>query len=112
MKTDDLWFRGFPATWNIIVLYLFILRPPWMVSAAFLLGATALMFAPVVFVHPLRVVKLRSLTIAMSFAWFVLAAIAIVENLQPSAWVVWGLIATVAYFLAMPLLRYSPWADD
>ena len=27
MKTDDLWFRGFPATWNIIVLYLFILQP-------------------------------------------------------------------------------------
>jgi phosphatidylcholine synthase len=112
MKTDDLWFRGFPATWNIIVLYLFILRPPWMVSAAILLGATALMFAPVVFVHPLRVVKLRSLTMAMSFVWFVLATIAIVENLRPSAWVAWGLIATVAYFLALPLLRYSPWADD
>ena len=39
MKTDDLWFRGFPATWNIIVLYLFILRPPWIVSAGILLGA-------------------------------------------------------------------------
>ena len=112
MKTDDLWFRGFPATWNIIVLYLFILRPPWMVSAAILLGATTLMFAPVVFVHPLRVVKLRSLTMAMSFVWFLLATIAIVENLRPSAWVAWGLIATVAYFLALPLLRYSPWADD
>ena len=29
MKTDDLWFRGFPATWNILALYLFVLRPPW-----------------------------------------------------------------------------------
>ena len=37
MKTDDLWFRGFPATWNIIVLYLFVLRPPWVVSALLLL---------------------------------------------------------------------------
>ena len=33
MKTDDLWFRGFPATWNIVVFYLFVLRPPWVVSA-------------------------------------------------------------------------------
>ena len=32
MKTDDLWFRGFPATWNILVLYLFVLRPPWIVE--------------------------------------------------------------------------------
>ena len=61
MKTDDLWFRGFPATWNIIVLYLFILRPPWIVSAGLLLGAAALMFAPIVFVHPLRVVRMRGL---------------------------------------------------
>src|SRR5271157_4463549 len=97
MKTDDLWFRGFPATWNILVLYLFVLRPPWVVSAAILLGAAAIMFAPVVFVHPLRVVKLRGLTIATSIAWFALAAIAIAEDLSPSGWVVWGLIATVAY---------------
>jgi phosphatidylcholine synthase len=112
MKTDDLWFRGFPATWNIIVLYLFILRLPWIVSAGLLLGAASLMFTPIVFVHPLRVVKLRGLTIAISLAWFALAAIAIFENLRPSDWIVWGLIATAAYFLALPLMRQSPWADD
>jgi phosphatidylcholine synthase len=112
MKTEDLWFRGFPATWNVIVLYLFIFRPPWMVSAGLLLCATALMFTPIVFVHPLRVVKLRGLTMAMTLAWFALAAIAIVMNLRPSAWVDWGLIAAAAYFLALPLLRYSPRADD
>ena len=66
MKTDDLWFRGFPATWNIVVLYLFVLRPPWVISALILLGATALMFTPVVFIHPLRVIRLRNLTIAMT----------------------------------------------
>src|SRR5271154_6842390 len=84
MKTDDLWFRGFPATWNVVVLYLFVLRPPWILSAVVLLGAAAMMFAPVVFVHPLRVVKLRGLTIAMSIAWGALAAIAIAEDLSPS----------------------------
>jgi len=112
MKTDDLWFRGFPATFNIVVLYLFVLRPPWMVSAFILLGASALMFTPIVFVHPLRVVRVRALTIAMSFAWFALAAIAIAEKLAPPAWVGWGLIATAAYFLALPLLRHSPLAHD
>ena len=112
MKTDDLWFRGFPATWNIIVLYLFILRPPWIVSAGILLGAAVLMFAPIVFVHPLRVVRMRGLTIAMMVAWFALAAIAIIENLRPSAWVAWGLIATAAYFLGLPLGRHSLWAED
>jgi phosphatidylcholine synthase len=110
MKTDDLWFRGFPATWNILVFYLFILRPPWVVSASVLIGATALMFAPVVFIHPLRVVRLRVLTIAMTIAWFVFAALAIAADLAPPFWAVAGLIVTGAYFLALPLVRHSPWA--
>jgi phosphatidylcholine synthase len=112
MKTDDLWFRGFPATFNLIVLYLFVFRPPWLVSAVVLLGAAALMFTPIVFVHPLRVVRLRGVTIAMTLAWFALAATAILENLAPPAWVNWGLIATAVYFLALPLQRDSPLARD
>ena len=112
MKTDDLWFRGFPATWNIIVLYLFVLRPPWIVSAGLLLGAAALMFSPVVFVHPLRVARFRGLTVVVTIVWFVLAAVAILENLRPDGWVAAGLIVAAAYFLALPLLRHSPWATD
>ena len=112
MKTDDLWFRGFPATWNLVVFYLFVLRPPWMLSAFILLVAAALMFTPIVFVHPLRVVRLRRLTIAMSFAWFVFAAAAIAKNLAPPDWVNWGLVATAAYFLALPLMRHSPLASE
>src|SRR6516165_12786175 len=77
MKTEDLWFRGFPATWNILVLYLFVLRPPWIVSAAILLGAAAMMFAPIVSIHPLRVARLRRLTIVITLAWFGFAALAI-----------------------------------
>ncbi len=105
MKTDDLWFRGFPATWNILVLYLFILRPPWLLSAAVLLAATAAMFAPIVTVHPLRVVRLRAVTIAVTVAWFALAGMAILEDLSPPVWVKAGLVATAAYFLALPLFR-------
>jgi len=111
MKTDDLWFRGFPAAWNVLVLYLFALRPPWLVSAVVLVVAAGLMFAPVVFVHPLRVVRLRKLTIAMSIAWFAFAALALLQNLAPAPWVKAGLAVTAVYFLALPFLRHSPWAS-
>lgn len=112
MKTDDLWFRGFPATWNILVLYLFCLRPPWFVSAIVLLAATAMMFAPVAFVHPLRVVRLRKLTIAMSLLWFAFAATAIWQKLEPALWVNAGLVATAAYFLGLSWVRHNPFARD
>ena len=85
MKTDDLWFRGISGHLEYRCPLSFVLRPPWVVSALILLGAAALMFTPVVFVHPLRVVRLRGLTIAMTIAWFALAALAIVENLAPAA---------------------------
>jgi phosphatidylcholine synthase len=105
MKTDDHWFRGFPAIWNVFAFYLFVLRWPWPVNAALTLAATAAMFAPVVFVHPLRVRRLRPLTIAATAVWFALAAVAIVEGLQPQVWVTIGLAALAVYFLLLPLAR-------
>jgi len=112
MKTADHWFRGFPALWNVFVLYLFVFRLPWRVNAAAMLVAAALMFAPIVFVHPLRVAKMRLWTIGATIAWFFFAAVAIAEHLQADVWVKLGLIATALYFLGLPLLRHSPWAQD
>jgi phosphatidylcholine synthase len=111
MKTDDLWFRGFPATWNILVLYLFVLRPPWVVSAVVLLVATGLMFAPLVFIHPLRVKRLRGPTIAITIAWFVFAGLAILQKLTPAPWIIGGMVVTGLYFLTLPFLRGSPFAE-
>jgi phosphatidylcholine synthase len=112
MKTKDLWFRGFPAIFNVLALYLFVFKMPGFVNAAALLLATLLMFAPIVFVHPLRVEKLRHLTVAVTAAWLIFAGIAVADHLSTSLVVKLGLIATGLYFLALPLLRHSPWAED
>src|SRR5208282_1238479 len=112
MKTRDHWFRGFPALWNVFVFYLFVLRPPWLASAALTLAATAAMFAPVVFVHLLRVMKFRAATIAATFAWAALACDAIYEGLHPRLWVKVGLVALALYFAALPLTRHSPWSHE
>jgi phosphatidylcholine synthase len=111
MKTRDHWFRGFPALWNIAVLYLFVLRLPWMLSAALLVFGTAAMFVPVVFVHPLRVVKLRVVTIAVTVAWFALASVALVQDLHVDWPIKAGFAVVALYFLALPLVRHSPWAE-
>ena len=56
LKTRDYWFRGFPALWNVAVLYLFVLRLPWPGERGVLIvGTASAIFRPVVFVHPLRV---------------------------------------------------------
>jgi phosphatidylcholine synthase len=96
----------------VLALYLFVLRPPAVVSAALILAGVAAMFAPVVFVHPMRVKELRALNLAVSVAAFLLAAIALWQGLAPGPWVKLGFLVVAAYFLAVPFWRHSPWADD
>lgn len=112
MKTSDNWFRGFPTLWNVLALYLFVFQLPPLLNAAVLLLATALLFAPIVFVHPMRVRRLRRVTVAVTIGWFVFAALAWEAGLRPGWGVKLGLILCAAYVLALPLLRGSPWARD
>ncbi|HEX6411177.1 MAG TPA: phosphatidylcholine synthase [Sphingomicrobium sp.] len=55
MKTEDNYFRGFPALWNIVALYLFAAQLDFSVAAAIVAALALLTFAPIHFVHPFRV---------------------------------------------------------
>ena len=55
MKTEDSYFRGFPALWNIVALYLFASGIGGTTAAVVVAAFIALTFAPVHFVHPFRV---------------------------------------------------------
>lgn len=106
MKTSDLWFRGFPAVWNVPVFYLLVLRPDPLVCALVIVVALCSMFTPLVFVHPLRVKRLRPLTLAATGIWSVAAIVAVSQGLSETSVVVKAvLVATAVYFLALPLFR-------
>jgi phosphatidylcholine synthase len=60
-----------------------VLSPPEWVTLAVIAACALLTFAPIEFVHPVRVVALRSLTLAVTVLWSVLAIIALIEELQP-----------------------------
>lgn len=55
MKTDDNYFRGFPALWNVVALYLYAARFDPGAAAAIVGALVGLTFAPIHFVHPFRV---------------------------------------------------------
>ena len=69
MKTSDYYFSGFPAVWNIVVLYLYILRTPQWVNLAVILACGILTFVPWKYVHPLRVTRFRPATIVATVLW-------------------------------------------
>ena len=69
MKTEDYYFRGFPAVWNIVVLYFFILGTNLYINVVVIIICLILTFIPIKFVHPLRVKKLRNITIFATILW-------------------------------------------
>src|SRR5882672_11498292 len=73
MKAADNHFRGFPALWNAVAFYLFLLHLPPLLSSLGIAVLIALTFAPFHVVHPFRVVRLRWLTLWLLGVWAALA---------------------------------------
>ncbi len=107
MKTDDNYFRGFPAVWNLAAFYLYLLEPPPWAAATAIATLAVLTFVPIRFVHPLRVTYLRWLNIVLMAVWAGLAVFTLAENLSPGPYVTWSLVAIAVYFFAAGLLRRS-----
>jgi phosphatidylcholine synthase len=105
MKTRDNYFRGFPAVWNLAAFYLYILAPPPWMAAGAVVALSALTFAPIRFVHPLRVKQFRVLNIALMALWSVLAFMAILQNLDADPVITLPLSAIAVYFFVAGLWR-------
>ncbi|MGH6788559.1 MAG: CDP-alcohol phosphatidyltransferase family protein [Pseudolabrys sp.] len=106
MKTADNYFRGFPGLWNLAAFYLYVMQPPSWLAAAMVVVLAALTFAPIRFVHPLRVKRLRALNIALMIAWSLLALVTVSTNLEPDRWIVLALGVIGVYFFGFGLMRW------
>ena len=62
-KTEEGYFVGFPAIWNVVLLYLFAFMPPPYVSLVIVAFFVMLTFVPILAVHPFRVAELRPVTL-------------------------------------------------
>jgi phosphatidylcholine synthase len=69
MKTADNYFLGFPALWNVVAFYLFVLQPGTLASAILVGVFLALTFAPVHFVHPVRVHRYQPWLAGLTALW-------------------------------------------
>src|SRR5690349_7828992 len=97
MKSADNHFRGFPGLWNIAAFYLFLLHWPAALSSlvvAILIVAT---FLPFHVIHPVRVVRLRWLTLMLMAAWGALVIYALVKDFTVEAPVTAALCLIAAY---------------
>jgi phosphatidylcholine synthase len=104
-KTDDGFFVGFPAIWNIVALYLLIFPFAQWLAFAVLVFLGLLTFVPLKWIHPIRVRRLRPITLLVMIAWAAACVAALLGEL-PSSLAVQAVIAgSTVYFLAVGLMR-------
>jgi len=99
MKAADNHFRGFPALWNAAAFYLFLLHLRPGLSSLAIAILIALTFAPFHVLHPIRVVRLRSLTLSLLALWALLAMYTLARDFDVGAPIVAGLCAIAAYIV-------------
>lgn len=104
-KTSEGYFSGFPAVWNMVCLYLFVLAPPPFVSLAVVVILVGLTFVPLLWVHPFRVRRYRPLTVLVTAIWGGGALLALTEPFPSPLWIQLLLIATLVYLIGIGVVR-------
>jgi phosphatidylcholine synthase len=104
-KTEDGFFVGFPAIWNIVAFLLFVFAPPPALGFAVIALLGGLTFVPLKWVHPVRVRRWRPLTIAVLASWAAAGAAALQQGFPPSTAVQMAIALCSLYLLAFGLMR-------
>jgi phosphatidylcholine synthase len=107
MKTADNSFAGFPACWNMVALMVFATRPDFWITLPLVCVLAITMFLRVKFIHPVRTLRWRPLSLAVAITWTALAAWAAASNFAQPAAVTWGLVLTSAYLLAVGAIQQA-----
>ena len=97
MKTKDNSFSGFPGCWNMLIIVMFAIQPNFWIIVALVTGLAITMFIPLKFIHPVRTIRWRMLSLPIAFAWTFFAGWAAWVDFHPESWAHWGLVATSIY---------------
>lgn len=107
MKTPDNYFRGFPALWNVVALYLFVAQPGPVAGAVAVAALSAMSFAPVRFVHPFRVGDYQPMLRIAAMLWAVATLALLWPGWSPDTarlWL-WVSYASAAILIGLGLIR-------
>ena len=69
VEEGDHFFTGFPSYWNIVAVYLYVLRLPQMVNAIVLVVLAVLVFVPIRYIYPSRTQTLKVPTLLLGATW-------------------------------------------
>lgn len=105
VKAPDYFFYGFPAWWNLVIFYLYVLATgPW-VNLAVVLFLVVLTPVRLKYIHPFRVEELRWLNALASVVLAVSAGIILWHLPERTPWALALSLLAVAYLGGLGVLR-------
>jgi phosphatidylcholine synthase len=69
MMTDDHWFRGFPATWNLVAPTLYVMGTNQWLNLGLVVLLSGLMLSNAKFPHMVRAAAAREITLPVTAVW-------------------------------------------
>lgn len=99
-KTRDGYFTGFPNFWDLVVFYLFLLRPPAFVSEIILLFCAAMIFVPIGYIS-FSTRPFRRLTVAVTLIYGVVCLVLISTFDHPNLYLVYASLLAPLYYVGM-----------
>jgi phosphatidylcholine synthase len=69
IETDDCYFNGFPAMWNLVVNVMFVLQAPIKVNVIITVAMVLITVIPLKFMHPVRTRDFRKITLPVLVVW-------------------------------------------
>jgi phosphatidylcholine synthase len=100
MKSDDDYFIGFPCYWNIVVLYMYWLRPDAWLAILTVIIPTLLTFIPTRYLYPSKNQIFWRVTWGLGAIWFVMVFVILTDETVNRPLVLVSLFYPV-YYLVM-----------
>ena len=106
-KTDDHFFTGFPSYWNIVALYLVVLRLSAVLNAVILLILSALVFVRIGYIYPTRTTTARTLTLALGLLWGLMMLTLVLQLPTPPRWLAWVSLFFPMYYTILSVILHA-----
>jgi phosphatidylcholine synthase len=96
----EAYFVGFPSYWNVLVLYLYWMRPPEPMVITLLIVFTALSFIPTRYLYPSKNPKYPLFTIGLGIVWLAMIVVMLPQEQPNPIWVIVSLFYPIYYMVA------------
>lgn len=101
--TQEYFFKGFPDYWNVMVIYMLIMGLNQWVNFVILVVLNVLIFIPVKYVYPTRSVRLRRLTLVLTYLYGALGIVGVLLYPNVPMWIIYASFGYIAYYVVLSL---------